>query len=335
MGESGSNRQWIYARRPEGALAASDFELREAPLPLPGPGQALARVRMVSVDPAQRAWMMGPTYRPQLQPGEVMPAFALAEVQASNAPGLKAGDIVEGDFGWQDYALVSPGAARRRDRSQSLEHLMGVLGITGLTAYFGLFEVGRPRPGETVLISAAAGAVGSIAVQLARIAGCRVVGIAGGAEKCRRLKETLGADAAVDYKAGGLREALKAACPEGIDVYFDNTGGEILDTAMSLMNLRGRIACCGSVSQYDQAGWAGGARGVPGLVIAKRLRMEGFIVMDFDAQRRAAETALLAWIASGRLVVPVDVRDGLGLAPQALVDLLQGRNFGKLMVRVG
>jgi len=328
------NRQWIYSKRPEGAVGHEHFELRRSEIPKPGPGQILARMRAVSVDPAQRAWMMTRTYRPMLKPGEIMPAFALAEVVESNAPGFAPGDIVDGDLGWQDYVLVSPKDVRHRDPGHPLEHLIGVLNITGLTAYFGLLEVGRPRPGETVVVSGAAGAVGCIAVQIARLAGCRVVGVAGGADKCRWLTDELGVDAAVDYKAGGLRDALKAACPLGIDVYFDNTGGEILEAVLSLMNQGGRVACCGAVSQYDAAEWGAGPRGVPGLLVARRIRMEGFIVMDYYNRRRAAEASLSDWLKSGALKAPVDVVEGLEHAPQALVDLLGGRNRGKMMVRV-
>lgn len=328
------NRQWIYAQRPSGAVGLEHFRLNEAPVPSPGPGQALVRLRGLSVDPAQRAWMMTRTYRPQLQPGEVMASFGIAEVVESNAPGLVPGDWVDGDLGWQDFAIVTPESVRLRNKSESLEHLIGVLGITGLTAYFGLLEVGNPRPGETVVVSGAAGAVGCIAVQLAKIAGCRVVGIAGGSEKCRWLEEELGVDAAVDYKAGNLREALKTACPNGVDVYFDNTGGEILEVALALMNLHGRVACCGAVSQYNQSDWSGGPRGVPGVLVAKRIRMEGFLVMDFYKQRKAAEKILSNWIRNGQLKTPMDVVEGLENAPQALIDLLQGKNRGKMMVRV-
>lgn len=334
MTTSTCNRQWIYASRPDGAVGLEHFQLREAPLPTPGPGQALARVRAISIDPAQRAWMMTKTYRPQLVPGELMPAFGLAEVLESNAPGLKPGAIIEGDFGWQDYVVVAPERVQRRDAAQPIEHLISVLHFTGLTAYFGMLEVGRPRPGETVVVSGAAGAVGSIAVQIAKLAGCRVVGIAGGAEKCRWLVQELGIDAAVDYKAGGLSEALAAACPDGVDVYFDNTGGEILETTLSLMNVHGRIACCGAVSQYDQGGWSTGPRGVPGALIFKRIRMEGFLLTDFLKDRKVAEKALTNWLRSGKLKAQVEAVDGLENAPQALIDLLKGRNLGKMLVRV-
>lgn len=328
------NRRWIYAERPSGAVGPEHFQFVETQIPTPGPGQALARIRALSIDPAQRAWMMTRTYRPQLVPGEVMAAFGIAEVISSNAPGLAPGDLVDGDLGWQDYAIVSNEDVRCRDRSESLEHLIGILGITGLTAFFGVLEIGNPRPGETVVVSGAAGAVGCIAVQIAKLNGCRVVGIAGGPDKCQWILDELGVDAAVDYKAGNLHAALKDACPNGVDVYFDNTGGEILEIALALMNLHGRVACCGAVSQYNQSDWSKGPRGVPGILVAKRIRMEGFLVMDFYKKRKAAEKVISNWLRSGEIKAPMHIVDGLENAPQALIDLLNGKNFGKMMVRL-
>ena len=208
--------------------------------------------------------------------------------------------------------------------------LIGPLSVTGLTAYFGLLEVGQPKPGDTVLVSAAAGAVGTMVGQIAKLAGCRVVGTAGGQDKCDWLVRELGFDAAVDYKAGGVRRALAAACPDGIDVYFDNTGGPVLDAALSLMNLRGRIVCCGNVSQYDVEKPAPGPMAVPGLVVTKRLRMEGFIVMDFYDRRAEAEARLARWVAEGRIKAVVDIVDGLDKAPEALIGLFAGKNRGKM-----
>jgi NADPH-dependent curcumin reductase CurA len=337
---SSMNRRWLYAHKPDGALGVEHFALEHQPVPVPAPGQALLRVRMASVDPAQRAWMMARTYRPQLMPGDFMPAFGIGEVVQSLTPDLKIGDLIEGDLGWQDYALVSPKQVMRRHVRREgtphppLEQLVGALSITGLTAYFGLLAVGQPRPGQTVVVSGAGGAVGSVAVQVARIAGCRVVGVAGGEDKCARVVSELGAHAAVDYRRPDFRAALKAACPDGVDVYFDNTAGPILEITLSLMNQRGCVVCCGAVSQYDQGSWGTGVAGVPGVLISRRIRMEGFIVMDFDHQRREAEAALTRWMDSGELKVPVHISEGLAQAPQALVDLLAGRNFGKAAVRV-
>jgi NADPH-dependent curcumin reductase CurA len=328
------NRQWLYARQPAGKIAADTFEWTETAIPTPGAGEVLVQTRMLSLDPANRAWMMGKTYRDALQPGQVMSGFAIGEVVNSQAAGLAPGDIVEGDWGWQDYAALPARRLTRRTTNAPLEMLIGPLSITGLTAYFGLLEVGQPKPGDTVLVSAAAGAVGTMAGQIARLAGCRVVGTAGGQDKCDWLVRELGFDAAVDYKAGGVRRALAAACPAGIDVYFDNTGGAVLDAALSLMNLRGRIACCGNVSQYDVEKPAPGPMAVPGLVVTKRLRMEGFIVMDFFDRRAEAEARLARWVEEGRIKAIVDVVDGLEKAPQALIGLFEGRNRGKMAVRV-
>jgi NADPH-dependent curcumin reductase CurA len=328
------NRQWLYARQPAGKIAADTFEWTETAIPTPGAGEVLVQTRMLSLDPANRAWMMGKTYRDALQPGQVMSGFAIGEVVNSQAAGLAPGDIVEGDWGWQDYAALPARQLTKRATDAPLEMLIGPLSITGLTAYFGLLEVGQPKPGDTVLVSAAAGAVGTMAGQIARLAGCRVVGTAGGQDKCDWLVRELGFDAAVDYKAGGVRRALAAACPAGIDVYFDNTGGAVLDAALSLMNLRGRIACCGNVSQYDVEKPAPGPMAVPGLVVTKRLRMEGFIVMDFFDRRAEAEARLARWVEEGRIKAIVDVVDGLEKAPQALIGLFEGRNRGKMAVRV-
>lgn len=328
------NRQWLYARPPVGKIGPETFQWAETAIPAAQEGEALVRTRMLSLDPANRAWMMGKTYRDALQPGQVMSGFAIGEVVESRSPGLSAGDIVEGDWGWQDYAAVPARRLARRTTRAPLEMLVGPLSVTGLTAYFGLLEVGRPKAGDTVLVSAAAGAVGTMVGQIAKLAGCRAVGTAGGADKVDWLVRELGFDAAVDYRAPGLRRALAAACPDGIDVYFDNTGGPVLEAALSLMNLRGRVACCGNVSQYDVEKPAPGPVAVPGLVVTKRLRLEGFIVMDFYDQRAVAEARLARWVEQGRIKAIVDVIDGLENAPRALVGLFEGRNRGKCAVRV-
>jgi NADPH-dependent curcumin reductase CurA len=263
-----------------------------------------------------------------------MSGFAIGEVVDSKSGGLKAGDIVEGDWGWQDYAVLPARRLTRRTTKAPFELLIGPLSITGLTAYFGLLNIGQPKPGDTVLVSAAAGAVGTMAGQIAKLAGCRVVGTAGGQDKCDWLVRELGFDAAVDYKAGGVYRALRAVCPDGVDVYFDNTGGPVLEAALSLMNLRGRIVCCGNVSQYDVEKPAPGPMAVPGLVVTKRLRLEGFVVMDFFDQRAAAEARLARWVEEGKIKAIVDIVDGLDKAPQALIGLFEGRNKGKMAVRV-
>lgn len=330
-----SNRQWIYASKPSGQVGPEHFELRNAAMPEPGDGEVLVRSTLLSLDPASRAWMAGRTYRSQLSPGEVMAGWGLGEVVRSNSPKFAPGDRVSGEFGWQEHAVLGAGRLTKHDKRHAPEHILGALGITGLTAYFGMLDVGRPRPGETVLVSGAAGAVGSIAGQIAKISGCRVVGTTGGADKCDWLTRDLGFDAAIDYKQGNVARQLKTVCPEGIDVYFDNTGGEVLEAALARMNLWGRVACCGNVSQYNAATPAPGPTGVPGFLVTKRIRMEGFVVMDFYNRRQQAEASLAAWIEQGKLKAPVYVVNGFENMPAALADLFAGKNRGKLMVRVG
>jgi len=264
----------------------------------------------------------------------VMAGGAIAEVMESKAPGLAKGDIVFGDTGWQDYAAVPAKHLSKMPKLEPMTHLLSVYGIAGLTAYFGLLHVGKPKEGETVVVSAAAGSVGSIVGQIAKIKGCRVVGIAGGKDKCHWLTSELGFDAAVDYKDGATYKALRAAAPNGIDVYFDNVGGDIFEACLSQMNNRGRIACCGAISQYDGVPSAHGPRGVPGLIVVKRLIMQGFIVMDFMDQRDTALADLQSWVTSGKLKVQEDVIDGLENTPKALIGLLAGENRGKRMVKV-
>jgi len=329
------NRQWILRDRPKGQLVESDFELRRTPVPEPGEGEALTRTLYISVDAANRAWMSPVrTYIDPVEPGGVMRSLTLGQVVRSNDASLSPGDIVEGMAGWQDFAVAPAGELRRVQTRKPISIILSGLGVTSLTAHFGLLEVGRPVAGETVLVSAAAGAVGSVAAQLAKIHGCRVVGLAGSDDKCRWLTGELGLDAAVNYKAGELGRAIRDACPRGVDVYFDNVGGPVLEAALFQMRSGGRIVCCGAVSQYDTGSPEPGPRGVPGLLVVKRLRMEGFIVMDFYARRREAEESLARLIAEGRLVIREDIVEGLEQAPRALIGLLHGDNVGKRMVRV-
>jgi len=255
-------------------------------------------------------------------------------VVSSKAPEVKPGDIVFGDTGWQTYAAVPAKHLTKMPKIEPMTHLLSVYGIAGLTAYFGLLEIGKPKTGETVVVSAAAGSVGSIVGQIAKIKGCRVVGIAGGSDKCNWLTSELGFDAAVDYKDGAVFKALRAAAPKGIDVYFDNVGGDILEACLAQMNNRGRIACCGAISQYDGVPSAHGPRGVPGLIVVKRLIMQGFIVMDFMDRSDQALKELQSWVASGKLKVREDVIEGLENTPKALIGLLAGENRGKRMIKV-
>ena len=329
-----TNRQILLIEKPTGKLGPEHFKLSDAAIPEPKDGEALLRVRYISLDAANRAWMHGATYRSAVEANSVMAGGGIAEVVSSKAEGLAPGDIVFADTGWQDYAALPAKHLTRMPKIEPLTYLLSVYGIAGLTAYFGLLDIGKPKAGETVVVSAAAGSVGSIVGQIAKIKGCHVVGIAGGKDKCHWLTAELGFDAAVDYKDGALFKALRAAAPKGIDVYFDNVGGEILEACLPQMNNYGRIACCGAISQYDGAPQATGPRGVPGLIVVKRLVMQGFIVMDYMKERDRALADLQGWVASGQLKVQEDIIDGLENTPKALIGLLAGENRGKRMVKV-
>jgi NADPH-dependent curcumin reductase CurA len=329
-----TNRQILLVDTPKGKLGPEHFRLREVEMPSANDGEVLLRVRYISLDAANRAWMQGATYRDAVEAGSVMAGGAVAEVVESKAPAFSRGDLVFADTGWQDYAVQPAKRLIKLPKIEPMTHLLSVYGIAGLTAYFGLLRIASPREGETVVVSAAAGSVGSIVGQIAKIKGCRVVGIAGGKAKCDWLVANLGFDAAVDYKAGSLFKALKAAAPKGIDVYFDNVGGDIFETCLAQMNMGGRISCCGAISAYDGAAPATGPRGVPGLIVVKRLTVKGFIVTDFFAEREKAIAELQAWVAAGKLKVQEDVIDGLENTPRALIGLLAGDNRGKRMVKV-
>jgi len=329
-----TNKQIVITELPQGKLAESNFTLTDGPMPEPGEGEVLTRAIYLSLDAANRAWMQGATYKAPVLAGDVMHGGTLSEVMVSNSPTLAPGDIVEGMTGWQQFAAVpAKQLAKLQPRGPLTNHL-SVLGVTGLTAYFGLLEVGQPKEGETIVVSAAAGAVGNVVGQIGKIKGCRVVGIAGSDEKCKWLTDELGFDAAINYKTESVPKALAQHCPGGIDVYFDNVGGDILGAVLFQMNQNGRISCCGAVSQYDTGDPAPGPRGIPGLLVVKRLRMEGFIVMDYFARLNEALDALAGWIADGSLKVKEDVIDGLENAPTALIGLLGGENIGKRMIRV-
>ena len=328
------NRQILLVERPRGKLEESHFKAINSTIGEPGPGELLVRTVLLSIDPANRAWMQGRTYREQLGEGDVMAGGALCEVIAANGAPVQAGTIVQCEPGWQEYAIVPANRVLPITVRGPLSHHLSVLGITGLTAYHGLLDVGRPQRGETVVVSAAAGATGSVAGQIARIVGARVVGVTGSDDKNRMLERDLGFDATVNHRSEKLRHDLAAVCPNGIDVYFDNVGGRVLEAVLPLMRTHGRIACCGAVSQYDSAAPAPGPAGVPGQLIVKRLRMEGFLVSDFIGDWTKAQEQLAAWVASGDLKVLEDIVEGLQSAPRALVGILAGDNVGKRMVRV-
>lgn len=327
------NTQILLREVPDGALRESHFETRQGERPLAGAGELLVETRLISLDAANRAWMQGATYRQAVEVGDVMHGYVIGKVVQSEAEGFAAGDMVAGEGGWANFVTMKAKAVTRVPDHRPLSNHMSVLGIAGKTAYHGLLKIGQPEPGETVVVSAAAGSVGSLVGQIAKIKGARSVGVAGGPEKCRWLVDELGFDAAVDYKSGSFFKDLAAACPGGIDIYFDNTGGPILEAALFQMNLYGRVVCCGAVSQYDTKEMQS-PRGVPGLLVVKRIKMQGFIVMDFGADDAAATTDLAQWTAAGDLVVVEDIIEGLENAPAGLIGLLRGDNRGKRMARV-
>ncbi len=327
------NSQIFVRDLPKGDLTEDHFELRTGDLPAIGEGEAIIRTILISIDAANRAWMQGPTYRKAIKAGDVMHAYCVGEVMKSKDDSLSPGDVVAVEASWSDYAVVKARHAEKLPDYRPLSHLISVFGIAGKTAYHGLMSVGRPKGGETVVVSAAAGSVGTYVGQIAKAFGCRAVGIAGGAEKCAWVKNELGFNACVDYRGGNLFRELKAACPDGIDIYFDNVGGEILETVLFQMNMKGRVVCCGSVSQYNSEA-ATGPRNLPGLVVVKRLRMEGFIYFDFVDQDTQALSDLKKWVDEGKIKIFDDIVDGLEKAPRALVGLLAGENRGKRMVRL-
>lgn len=330
------NRRWLLTSRPQGRLSRDNFTWDEAAVPALQDGQVLVRVLHLSLDPTNRGWANATaTYLPPIPLGEVMRGLGLGIVEESRHPGFREGQLVQGITGWQTY-VVSDGrglSAFDPIPGLPLEAYLGLLGHIGATAYFGLLEIGKPQPGETLVVTGAAGAVGSLAGQIGKIAGCRVVGIAGGPEKCRWLTEELGFDAAIDYKNERVMRRLRETCPNGIDIDFENVGGDIFDAVLANINLRARIVLCGMISQYNEATPPPGPRYL-GNVLTRRARIEGFIITDYAARFPEAMPKLAEWAMAGKLKYRVDVVDGLEQAPEAVNRLFDGTNTGKLIVRV-
>jgi NADPH-dependent curcumin reductase CurA len=327
------NCQVTLAERPVGFPTEESFALVESPVPEPGPGEVLVRVLWASVDPYQRSRMSSArSYAKPVEVGEVMTAQAAGVVVESNDSRFAPGDHVVGQLGWQEYAVAPGGALRNVPDGVPLPLTLHVLGMHGLTAYFGLFDVAQPRPGDTVVVSSAAGAVGQVVGQLAKIAGCRAVGIAGGPEKKADLVELYGYDAAIDYKGEDVRAALKEACPDGVDVYFDNVGGEVSTAVYPRLNVGARIAVCGQISQYNLEQPQPSVH--PGLLIVFRARMQGFLVTDYPHRYDEALPRLARWVAEGALRYREDVTVGLENAPRAFIGMLRGENRGKTLVQV-
>jgi NADPH-dependent curcumin reductase CurA len=331
------NRRFLLRERPTGRIGPDTFELSEQAVPQIGDGEALVRVNWISLDPTNRTWINDtPTYLPPVGIGEVMRAGGLGEVVASNNPNYPVGQIVQGLVGWQDYLVASdsnPMMPVHVADGVSPSAYMGALGTTGLTAWIGIRDIAKPRPGETVVVSAAAGAVGSVAGQLAKADGARVVGIAGGPDKCALLTDELGFDAAVDYKAEDWRAQLAAATPKGIDVDFENVGGDIMDAVFARINVRARVALCGLISGYNEADPPPGPRAFANLLI-QRATVQGFIVLDHFDQAPQAISGIGALIVEGKLKPLETVVEGFEQLPTAINMLFDGKNVGKLMVKI-
>jgi NADPH-dependent curcumin reductase CurA len=330
------NHQWRLVSRPHGRVQESDFEWTEASVPDIAEGQILVRILYLSLDPTNRIWMEPiDSYLPMLPLGAIMRGITLGVIEVSRNSGYASGDTVLGLGGWQEYYVgdVSGWTKLPRIPGLPLTAFLGAVGHIGFTAYFGLLDIGQPRPGETLVISAAAGAVGSVAGQIGKIAGCRVVGIAGSDDKCQWITGDLGFDVAINYKKENVQDALKRACPDGIDIDFENVGGDILDAVLERINIGARVVVSGLISRYNAAGPVAGPSNF-GQILVKRARVQGFIVRDFSSRYPEAATQIVQWLQEGKLKYRIDMADGLCNAPTALNKLFDGANTGKLLVRV-
>lgn len=329
------NRQFRLSRRPVGTVTREDFEYRTDAPRNPQPGEVVVAVEYISLDPAMRGWMNeGKSYIKPVQLGDVMRAGAIGTIIESNAPDFAAGDVVTGALGVQSIATIAAKDCTKVDPSLASKPLfLSALGMTGMTAYFGLLSVGEPKAGETVVVSGAAGAVGALVGQIAKIQGCRVVGIAGGPEKCRYIVDELGFDAAIDYKAEKVSAKLREHCPQGIDVYFDNVGGQILDDCLAQINLRARVVICGAISQYNSTTGAKGPANYLSLLV-NRARMQGMIVFDYADRYPEGARAMAGWLHQGKIKSREDIVEGIETFPETLNKLFTGDNFGKLILKV-
>ncbi|HLK87264.1 MAG TPA: NADP-dependent oxidoreductase [Candidatus Binataceae bacterium] len=331
------NRQWLLAARPEGLIKESDFRWNEAAIGSPADGQMLIRNLAFSFDPTQRGWMSMDTYIPAIPLGEPMKAAAVGQVVESKHPHFGRGDLVQGLLGWEDYSLSDgKGLFGLQKLAPGTDPLLALslLGITGLTAYFGTLDIGQVKAGETFVVSGAAGATGSVAGMIAKIKGCRVIGIAGGRDKCDWLVKDLGFDAAIDYKHENVRDALARHCPNGIDVFFDNVGGEILELVLARLAMGARIVLCGAISRYNEAGMSGpGPKNYFNLIL-RAARMEGFLVFQFARRYPEAIAQLSQWLAEGKVKNRIDLAQGLEHAPQTLIRLFTGANVGKQLLKL-
>lgn len=329
------NHQFRLAARPVGAVKRTDFNYVEEAARSPGDNEVLVKTLYLSLDPAMRGWMNeGKSYVPPVQLGEVMRAGGVGKVVESKYPQFKAGDFVYGGLGIQEYATVDGKGLSKVDPAVApLPVYLGTLGMPGMTAYFGLLDIGKPQAGETVVVSGAAGAVGTVVGQIAKIKGCRVVGIAGGKQKCDYLTQTLGFDAAIDYKSEDVKKSLRQYCPKGVDVYFDNVGGDILDIVLTQLARKARIIICGAISQYNSTTGVKGPSNYMSLLV-NRASMTGMVVFDYADRYPEAGREMAGWLKSGQLKTREDIVDGLETFPETLLKLFSGENFGKLVIKV-
>jgi NADPH-dependent curcumin reductase CurA len=333
------NRRIVLARRPQGEPTEADFRLEKEAVPAAGPGQLLLRTRYLSLDPYMRGRMSeARSYAPPVALGAPMTGQTVSVIEASHAEGYEVGELVLANVGWQDYAVVEAQQVTKIDAGiPQLSYALGVLGMPGLTAYVGLLDIGMPKPGETVVVAAATGAVGSIVGQLAKLKGCRAVGIAGGAEKCEYAVKTLGFDACLDHHAPQLRERLSAAAPRGIDVYFESVGGAVLEAVLPLLNVHARVPLCGLISWYNLTEAPAGPDRLAQLLVSmlrSRIKVQGFIIFDHWERLPAFYQEMSAWVREGKIRYREQLLEGLEQAPRGLIGLLRGENFGKLVVRV-
>ena len=329
-----NNRQWRLAARPETRVEKSHFTWTEQPAPTPAEGEVLVRNVYLSIDPTNRVWMREEaSYLPAIPLGDVMRGGTIGYIEESRHPNFAPGDIVQGLLGWQDYAVAKGEGLNKLQKGVPLTAYMGLLGHIGITAYFGLIDIGKPQAGETLVVSAAAGAVGSLVGQIGKILGLRVVGIAGSDSKCKWLTEELGFDGAINYKTENVRKRLRELCPNGIDIDFENVGGQIMDDVLAQINLRARIILCGLISTYNDTKPQEGPRNI-GNLLMKRARMEGFIVLDYLPRAGEAMRALAGWLKEGKLQYRMEIVQGLENAPEAVNMLFDGGNTGKLAVQL-
>lgn len=334
-----TNHRWLLAARPVGAIKDSDFTLDSGPVPQAGDGEFVVRVTHLSFDPTQRGWLGGDTYLPAVKIGDPVRAGGIGQVVQSNNPKFKVGQMVQGTFGWQEYALsngmTETGPVTALHPGITPEQALGVFGITGLTAYFGLTDLGKPQPGDTVLVSGAAGATGSVVVQVAKALGCKVIGIAGGASKCSFVTDVAGADACIDYREGNVARRIRELAPKGVNVVFENVGGEILDAALANLALRARIVLCGGISSYNDTAdnRSAGLLNYMNITVM-RATMTGFIVLDYAPRFAEGVQALAAMIAQGKLKTIEDVQHGFENCPATLRRLFEGKNVGKQLLKL-